>query len=116
MLLDAGIWGFGAVRQLNGVGFDLRMRARDVRVGLREFCFCAPVAIALGLGLGFLHAHARWPEGWRLASALVFTFFFIAVPEELFFRGWMQNLLERRVGRGWALVGDGRDLRVVALQ
>src|SRR6185437_16223995 len=104
VLLDAGIWGFGAVRQLNGVGFDLRLRARDVRVGLREFCFYAPVAIVLGLALGFLHAHARWPEGWRLPVAVLFTFFFIAVPEELFFRGWMQNLLERRVGRGWALV------------
>jgi len=103
LLLDAGIWGFGAVRRLDGVGFDLRLRARDVGVGLREFCFYAPVAIALGLALGFLHAHARWPVGWRLAGALVFTFLFVAVPEELFFRGWMQNLLERRVGRGWAL-------------
>ena len=103
VLLDAGIWGFGAVRRLNGVGFDLRLRARDLRVGLREFCFYTPVAVALGLALGFLHVHARWPGGWRLAGALVFTFFFIAVPEELFFRGWMQNLLERRLGRGWAL-------------
>src|ERR1700761_9325337 len=34
VLLDAGIWGFGAVRRLNGVGFDLRLRARDLRVGL----------------------------------------------------------------------------------
>jgi hypothetical protein len=104
VLLDAGIWGFGAVRRLGGVGFDLRLRVRDLRFGVREFLFYAPAAIALGLALGFLHAHARWPEGWRLAGALVFTFFFIAVPEELFFRGWMQNLLERRVGRGWALV------------
>ena len=103
LLLDAGIWGFGAVRRLDGVGFDLRLRARDVGVGLREFCFYAPVAIALGLALGFLHTHARWPEAWRVASALLFTFFFVAVPEELFFRGWTQNLLERRVGRGWAL-------------
>ncbi len=103
VLLDAGIWGFGAVRRLKGVGFDLRLQWRDVRVGLREFLFYAPAAIALGLVLGFLHAHAHWPEGWRMVVALVFTFFFIAVPEELFFRGWMQNLLERRVGRGWAL-------------
>lgn len=103
VLLDVGIWGFGAVRRLEGVGFDLRLRARDLRVGLREFCFYVPVAIALGLALGFLHVHAQWPQGWRLPVALVFTFFFIAVPEELFFRGWMQNLLERRVGRRWAL-------------
>jgi membrane protease YdiL (CAAX protease family) len=103
VLLDAGIWGFGAVRRLNGVGFDLRLRGRDLLVGLREFLFYAPAAIVLGLVLGFLHTHAQWPEGWRLPVAVVFTFFFIAVPEELFFRGWMQNLLERRVGRGWAL-------------
>ena len=103
VLLDAGIWGFGAVRRLSGVGFNLRLRARDVRIGLREFLLYAPVAIVLGLALGFLHAHARWP-GWSLAGALVFTFFFVAVPEELFFRGWVQNLLERRVGSRWALV------------
>jgi len=103
VLLDAGIWGFGAVRRLEGVGFDLRLRARDLRIGLREFCFYAPMAVLLGLALGFLHVHAQWPQGWRLVGALVFTFFFIAVPEELFFRGWMQNLLERKVGRGWAL-------------
>jgi membrane protease YdiL (CAAX protease family) len=36
--------------------------------------------------------------------AWLFTFFFIAVPEELFFRGWLQNLLGRRAGRQWALV------------
>jgi hypothetical protein len=34
----------------------------------------------------------------------VFTFLFVAIPEELFFRGWMQNLLERRVGRVPALL------------
>ena len=103
VLLDAGIWGFEAVRRLNGVGFDLRLRGRDLRIGVREFLFYAPVAIVLGLALGFLHSHARWPDGWQLASALLFTFFFIAVPEELFFRGWVQNLFERRVGPRWAL-------------
>lgn len=33
-LLDAGLYGFMAVRQLNGVGFDLRLRGRDAAVGL----------------------------------------------------------------------------------
>ena len=39
-----------------------------------------------------------------LASAFFFTFAFIAIPEELFFRGWLQNLLERRLGRTPALL------------
>ena len=103
LLLDAGIYGLMAMRRLNGVGFDLRLRLRDVGFGLREFCFYAPVAILLGLAMGFLHGHALWPSWQQLGGAYLFTFFFIAVPEELFFRGWIQNLLERRVGRGWAL-------------
>jgi membrane protease YdiL (CAAX protease family) len=108
LLLDAGIYAFMAVRSLGGVGFDLRLRLRDLAIGLREFAFFLPLALALGLGLGFLHLH---PLGSDIGSVLlhfagawVFTFFFIAVPEELFFRGWVQNLLERRIGRWPALL------------
>jgi membrane protease YdiL (CAAX protease family) len=71
ILLDAGLYGFLAIRRLSGVGFDLRLRLRDLAIGLREFAFYAPI---------------------------------VALPEEIFFRGWMQNLLERRLGRTAALV------------
>lgn len=104
LLLDAGIYAFLSIRQLNGVGFDLRLRLRDLGIGWREFLFYAPIAIALGLGLGFLHLHAVLPNPWHALGAFVFTFFLVAVPEELFFRGWLQNLLERRMGRAPALV------------
>lgn len=99
LLLDAGIYGFLVLRRLDGVGFDLRLRLRDLGVGLREVLFYAPIAIALGLSIGFLHLHSSWPWLPGVAGAFILTFFFIAVPEELFFRGWMQNLLERRIGR-----------------
>jgi hypothetical protein len=33
----------------------------------------------------------------------LYIFIFVAVPEELFFRAWVQNFLERRVGRCAAL-------------
>ncbi len=95
LLLDAGIYAFLYIRRLYGVGFDLRLRLRDLSIGLREFAFYAPIAIALGLALNFLHFHAAWPTLLQAIEAFVFTFFFIAVPEELFFRGWLQNLLER---------------------
>lgn len=104
VLLDAGIYGFIVLRQLEGAGFDLRLRLRDAAIGLRELVFYTPLAIALGLWLGFLHTHAVWPGLARICVAWIFTFFFIAVPEELFFRGWVQNLLEQRVGRYRALL------------
>lgn len=108
LLLDAGIYGFVALRPLEGTGFDLRLRLRDLGVGLREFVFYLPIALVLGLSLGFLHVHSFGQSGMhvmlRFGEAWIFTFFFIAVPEELFFRGWMQNLLERRWGRRTALL------------
>ncbi len=104
LLLDAGIYGFLAVRRLEGVGFDLRLRLSDLRIGGRELVIYAPIAIALGLSLGFLHFHAYVPAVSHVVLGWIFTFFFIAVPEELFFRGWMQNLLERRLGQRWALL------------
>jgi len=104
LLLDAGIYGFVALRELEGTGFDLRLRLGDVTTGLREVVWYTPIALALGLGLGFLHVHAQWPGLAPIAGAWLFTFFFIAVPEELFFRGWLQNLLEEHLGRRWALL------------
>jgi membrane protease YdiL (CAAX protease family) len=73
-------------------------------VGLREFVFYLPIALTLGLALGFLHLHLTLPSMLQAVGAFVLTFFFIAVPEELFFRGWLQNLLERRMGRVPALM------------
>ena len=104
LLLDAGIYGFLGIRQLRQVGFDLRLRLSDLGIGLLALAAYAPIAVVLGLWLGFLHFHALMPSGGRVVLGWLFTFFFIAVPEELFFRGWMQNLLERRVGPARALL------------
>jgi len=103
LLLDAGIFGFLLIRQLGGTGFNLRLRLKDLGIGLREVAVYTPLALALGLSLGFLHWHGGWPGMGPIAGAWCFTFFFIAVPEELFFRGWLQNLLEKRLGRYGAL-------------
>lgn len=104
LLLDAGIFGFLVVRKLEGVGFDLRLTLKDLRRGLGEYCLYALIAIPLGLWLGFLHVHAIVPSPLRATGAFVFTFLLIAIPEELFFRGWLQNLLERRMGPKRALL------------
>jgi len=99
ILLDAGLYGFLAIRQLSDVGYDLRFRSDDLKVGLRELAFYAPLALLGGFLLGFLHFHKILPTLVSAGSAWIFTFILIALPEEIFFRGWMQNLLERRLGR-----------------
>jgi membrane protease YdiL (CAAX protease family) len=103
VLLDLGLYGFLVIRGLDRCGIDFRTKWRDWKVGARELAFYAPIAIPLGLALGFLHVH-RVMIPWWFLLAWLYTAVFIAIPEEIFFRGWMQNLVERRIGRVPALI------------
>lgn len=104
LLVDAGLYGFLAIRQLSGTGFNFHLKWSDWRTGLRELVFLTPPVIVLGLALGFIHPHRNLPGVGSALLRWVAIFFFTAVPEELFFRAWVQNFLERRVGRRIALV------------
>jgi len=104
VLVDAGLYAFLGIRRLSGTGFDFHFRWSDWAIGLRELAFFTPVVLGLGLALGFIHPHANLPAPGKAALTWAGIFVFVAVPEELFFRAWVQNLLERRVGRRTALV------------
>jgi membrane protease YdiL (CAAX protease family) len=104
LLVDAGLYGFLAIRRLDGTGFDFHLRWSDWKTGLRELVYFAPAVLVLGLALGFLHPHFNLPAVGKAALTWAGIFVFVAVPEELFFRAWEQNLLERRVGRRAALL------------
>jgi membrane protease YdiL (CAAX protease family) len=106
LLVDAGLYGFVAIRRLSGTGFDFHFHWSDWKTGLRELVFFAPIVLALGMALGFLHPHScalRLSVIPKMFLTWIYIFIFIAVPEELLFRAWVQNLLERRVGRRVAL-------------
>ncbi len=103
VLVDAGLYAFLGIRRLSGTGFDFHLRWSDWKSGLRELAFFAPAVIILGIALGFIHPHANSPEIVKAAVTWGGIFIFVALPEELFFRAWVQNLLERRVGRNAAL-------------
>lgn len=104
LLVDAGLYAFLGIRRLSGTGFDFHFHWSDWKTGFRELAFFAPVVIALGIALGFIHPHANVPNILKAILSWTGIFVFVAVPEELFFRAWVQNLLERRVGRPSALV------------
>jgi uncharacterized protein len=104
MMANVALYGYLVVKPIDGIGYSLVPRFSDFKIGLREMLFYSPIVIPLGLALGFLHFHRAWPQPWMPPAAWIFTFIFVALPEELFFRGLVQNLLERRVGRSGALV------------
>lgn len=104
LLVDAALYAFLVVRELEAVGYDFRARWRDLIIGLREWAFFAPIVIGLGLAMRFIAFHHSAPKVSAVASGVMVTFFFVAVPEELFFRGLLQNLLEARIGRTRSLM------------
>jgi membrane protease YdiL (CAAX protease family) len=103
LFVDAGLYGYLVIRPISGIGFDFRLKLSDIGVGLREFLYVTPIAILLGFSLRFLHFH-HIPGGTiAFAAGWLFTLFFVAMPEELFFRGLMLNMLERHLGTNRAL-------------
>ncbi len=102
-LTAVGAWAFLIVRGVNDSGYRFhfsRVTLHDALLALA--CFSA-IAIPLGFALRFI----SWNTHWRGARAFAFDyltiFLFIAVAEELFFRGLLQNLLEGSFrSRGWA--------------
>lgn len=115
-----GGYGFMVLRGLEGVGFRLVWRWRDVSEGLLNLLAFSLLAIPLGIALHFIHPHAMTPlvrgpmfqVGWLeeisqiVRPAINFFFLFIgiylsvAIPEELLFRGVLQNILVRTIHKG----------------
>jgi membrane protease YdiL (CAAX protease family) len=101
-----GAYGFVVVRNLDGVGYRLGFRKQDVIDGLANFVAFALLAIPLGYGLGFI---AFRPQAVSLGGfffQLFGVYLTIAIPEELLFRGILQNFLARSLrGQRHALYG-----------
>lgn len=103
-LIDVVAYDYLVIRQLDRIGYSLVPTATAFRVGFREWLFFLPFGIGIGTALHFTHFHPHLPALGQLGVAMVVTFLFVAIPEELFFRGILQNLLETRIGRTGALL------------
>lgn len=103
-LADVALYLYLVVRRLDGVGYSFIPRLNDLAIGLREWLFFLPIALGLGFATHFIGFYPRHPSVGHVVGALLVTFLLTAIPEELFFRGILQNLLERRIGRTWSLI------------
>jgi membrane protease YdiL (CAAX protease family) len=102
-LADIAVYCFFLIRGVAGSGNSLLPTWSALRVGMREWAFYVPFALILGEATGFLDFHPTLPSLGKVAAAILYTSLLIALPEELFFRAILQNLLETRLGRHGAL-------------
>ena len=83
-----------SLRPLGGVGYEWRLEAGDWLEGIKQLILFSAVGIPLGFAMRFIAWHPRQIGIRTIAASYAGIFLFIAVAEELFFRGILQNLLE----------------------
>ena len=97
-LVGAGAWAFLIQRGIENAGYDFTLSPAILRDALMAFAGFA----AIGLPLGFVLRFIAWNPQYRgvgdLLSGYLTIFLFVAIAEELFFRGLLQNLLEVSLG------------------
>ncbi len=87
---------FVSVAPVGGLGYRFDLRLRDLRDAGLAFAACAAVLVPLGISIGFIHFGMRrtvpveWGEIWLV------TYFLVGLPEELLFRGLVQNAIDQR--------------------
>ncbi len=88
---------FGAWRKLD-IGLKWRLSLKDLRVVAGAFIILALIIIPLGYSIGFLNFQVTNKPLWQLPLVYLGIFLGIAIPEELIFRGLLQNTLSTRYG------------------
>ncbi len=85
-------------RGFSGVNFRFSMEKKDVRLVFVGFFAFLAVAVPFGFLTGFITFNPQVDPVKAFLTPIGF-FFFVGVPEELLFRGLVQNLLQKRLGR-----------------
>ncbi|HET6373602.1 MAG TPA: type II CAAX endopeptidase family protein [Candidatus Polarisedimenticolia bacterium] len=98
--MELGLFCFVVVRRLDGVGYRFRLTGEDFTIGAIALAVFLVVGVPLALGTGFVQFEPHWlgPGKWALLSLGIF--FFIALPEEVLFRGLIFNMLQRTIKWG----------------
>ncbi|MGE5222552.1 MAG: type II CAAX prenyl endopeptidase Rce1 family protein [Omnitrophica WOR_2 bacterium] len=97
-----GLLLFLVVRPLDRIGYSYRLTLADIGTALLALFVYALIGLPLGIALGFIRPGLATFEPASWLVRLLAIYFLTAIPEELLFRGAIQNLIEQRFGRTWA--------------
>lgn len=106
MWFRTGLFAMVSLRRAPGIGFGFWPQAREWKIGALYFAGLLPVAAALGWALQFTAPHMRY-QGWeRITLFTAGTFFgtlwVLALGEEFFFRGLLQQWMTAWLKNEWA--------------
>ena len=106
-LIAVASWCWTFVRVVPDLGYSFRLSREVLKQSAMNFGFFAMIALPSSLALHFTRWNPRWTGTVSFVLDYLEIFLFIALLEELFFRGFLQNLLSKTLGSwvaGQALV------------
>lgn len=92
MWIRTGLFAILSVRRVKGIGFGFWPEAREWQIGALYFFGFLPIAAGLGWAIGFTHPNMPDNAQLKLVPVTFFgTLWVLALGEELFFRGLLQQ-------------------------
>lgn len=101
MWIRTGILAVLTLRSLAGTGFGFIPARKDWSIGIQHFLLFIPVAAVSAMAIHFARPHAAHGAWWKVAAQFALTFagilWVVALWEEFFCRGMLQQILARRL-------------------
>jgi uncharacterized protein len=94
-LVAVASWCWVYIRCVPGLGYEFRFSPKILGQAALNFVFFAAIAIPLSLALHFTKWNPRWRGPIPFFLDYLEIFLFVALLEETFFRGFLQNLFSR---------------------
>jgi uncharacterized protein len=102
MWIRVGVIALLSLRRVDGIGFGFLPRRIDWQIGIRHYVYFLPVGLPLALAVGWVRFHPVEMAWWRALPLAAVTFFamlwVVALSEEFFFRGLLQQWLSLWLG------------------
>jgi hypothetical protein len=100
-LISIASWTWVFVRRVPELGYEFSLSAKTFGVGGWNFLLFAILAIPSSLLMHFTHWNPRPGGMLAFVAGFVEIFLFIALLEELFFRGFLQTLISGSLRSAW---------------
>ncbi len=100
-LIVLASWCWTFVRPVRGLEYDLVFSMHAASCASRNFLYFAAIAIPAGFAIRFTGWNPRFHGPVSFVTSWIELLLFVAVLEELFFRGFLQSLLSTTFGSWW---------------